>query len=176
MSKYKNYLLNKPLLNLNILLILHANWMSFSNTVTSFAWTVHKLDCSNNPTRKASPTSWSAMMAMLWKCRSALMFWVISLTTLWNGSLLINKSVLFLYFLISFNTFIPLLMPFPVFSFIVFPSCLSMSFSLSVPLLFLILFSIFLTHPLFTLFYCCPCSLGGWLFLLFLVPLWSKLF
>ena len=48
-----------------------------------------------SPTRKASPASWSDIMALLWNLSSTLWLWAISLITLWNGSQWIRRSVLF---------------------------------------------------------------------------------
>ena len=70
-------------------------------TVTLLGWIMHRSDCSKRPTKKASPASWSAIMAALWNLRSDLMLWATSLTTHWKGTLCISNSVLLWYFLIS---------------------------------------------------------------------------
>ena len=100
--------------------------------VTLFAWTAHKLACSSNPTRKASPTSWRAMMALLWNLWSVLMPCAISHTTLWNGILLTNRSVLVRHFLIFLKVFIPLL-TLPILFFMVCHPCFSFPFSQFTP-------------------------------------------
>ena len=81
-------------------------------------------------------------MAILWNFMSVLIICAISLTTLWNGNLLISKSVLDWYFLISFKAFSPLLTPFITpFSFLSTLFLLYTLSSLSLPLLLLIFFA-----------------------------------
>lgn len=52
---------------------------SGSLTVTRLAWIAHKLVSSKRPTRYASEASWRARTAWLWKRRSVLKSWAISL-------------------------------------------------------------------------------------------------
>ena len=73
--------------------------MSFGMMVTRFAWIAHKLVSSNKPTRYASDASCSASTAVDWNRRSVLKSCAISRTRRWNGSLRINSSVDFWYFL-----------------------------------------------------------------------------
>ena len=87
--------------------IRRANRISFGMMVTRFAWIAHKLVSSNNPTRYASDASCNARIAVLWKRKSVLKSCAISRTNLWNGSLRINKSVLFWYLRISRNATVP---------------------------------------------------------------------
>ena len=82
--------------------------MSFSIIVTCFASIAHKLACSKSPTRKVSPASCNAKTAALWNLNPSLLFCIISLTSLWNGNLQINKPAPFWYFWISLRACIPL--------------------------------------------------------------------
>ena len=113
---------------------------------------VHKLDCSNSPTKMVSPASWRAIIAELWNWKSVWIPWVVSHTTLWQGSLLINRNVLILYFLISFSAFMPLFKPFLHLSSYLSPPTLSHSslFSLLLPYPFPFLFFLLLPYLLFT--------------------------
>merc|ERR1719270_208366 len=67
----------------------------------------HRLVSSNSPTRYASLASWRAPMAALWKRRSVLKSWAISLTRRWKGSFLMRSSVDFWYLLISRRATVP---------------------------------------------------------------------
>ena len=101
--------------------------MSFGIIITHFAWIAHKLACSKSPIRKASPASCSVKTAALWNLSPYILFWVISLTSHWNGSLLINKSAPFWYFWISLRACIPfcILLFFSIFSSFTIFNCLS---------------------------------------------------
>ena len=75
--------------------------------VTLFAWIAQRFVSSKRPTRYASDASWRAAIADDWKRRSPLKPEAISLTSLWNGSFLMRRSVLFWYFLISRSATVP---------------------------------------------------------------------
>ena len=82
--------------------ILRASCMSFGMIVTRFAWTAHKLQSSNRPTRCASAASCNARIAdacqlYAWRERPC---WI-SLTNRAKGSRRMSKSVLFWYCRIS---------------------------------------------------------------------------
>ena len=81
--------------------------MSLGMIVTLFPWMAHKLVSSKSPIIYASAASWSARTADDWNRRSFLYSDAISLTNLWNGSFLINKSVLFWYLRISLSATVP---------------------------------------------------------------------
>ena len=104
---------------------------------------MQRLDCSNKPIRKVSPASCKAIITVDCNHKSSLIFWIISLTTLWKGNLRISNSILLWYFLISHNAFKPLLVlfifsssslstltfpPFSFFSTFIFCALLSFSF------------------------------------------------
>ena len=98
--------------------------------VTCFAWMVHIFACSNSPTRKASPDSCSAKIAILCNLSPSLLFCTISLTSLWKGSLQICKSAPFWYFWISLRACIPLciFLCFSIFSSLIIFNCFSFLF------------------------------------------------
>lgn len=73
--------------------ILLASWRSLDMMVTLFAWMAQRLVSSKRETRYASAASWRAKIAWLWNLISCLNSVAISLTNLWKGSFLINKSV-----------------------------------------------------------------------------------
>merc|ERR1711930_39937 len=81
--------------------------MSLGMMVTLLAWMAQRLVSSNSPTRQASLASCRAITAELWKRRSVLKSWAISLTRRWNGSLRISSSVDFWYLLISRRATVP---------------------------------------------------------------------
>merc|ERR1719192_128547 len=66
-----------------------------------------RLVSSKSPTREASLDSWRAITAELWKRRSVLKSWAISLTRRWKGSLRMSSSVDFWYLLISRRATVP---------------------------------------------------------------------
>ena len=105
------------------------------------------LACSKSPIRNASPASCSAIIAVLWKHKSACIDCAISWTTCWNGSLLINISVLDWYFLISLSAFIPL----HTFYLSAFPLLLPASFSTISPLFFFSTIFSFISFALWAL-------------------------
>jgi len=84
-----------------------ANWMSLGMIVTLLAWIAHKLVSSKSPTKYASDASCNAKTAELWKRRSVLKSWAISLTNLWKGSLRMRSSVDFWYLRISRSATVP---------------------------------------------------------------------
>lgn len=73
--------------------ILLASWRSFDIMVTLLAWIAQRFVSSKRETRYASAASWRAKIAWLWNLISCLNSVAISLTNLWKGSFLINKSV-----------------------------------------------------------------------------------
>ena len=88
-------------------LTLIASYMSFAITVTLFAWIAHKFVSSKRLTRNASDAYYRAKTAPLWNLISAINSCAIYLTTLWNGSFRINKSVVFWYLLIYLRATVP---------------------------------------------------------------------
>ena len=82
--------------------------MSFGMIVMCLACSVDRFDCSRRPTKKVSPTSCKAIIAVDCRQRSALNPCTISFTTLWNGSLLISNSVPLWYFFIFLKALNPL--------------------------------------------------------------------
>uniref|UniRef100_A0A3P8V1K4 Histone H4 n=1 Tax=Cynoglossus semilaevis TaxID=244447 RepID=A0A3P8V1K4_CYNSE len=64
-------------------------------TAMDVVYALKRLVSSNRPTRYASLASWRAMTAELWKRRSVLKSWAISLTRRWKGSLRMSSSVEF---------------------------------------------------------------------------------
>ena len=87
--------------------ILLANCMSLGIIVIHLTWIAHKFVSSNSPMRYTSHTSCSPIMAVAWICNSLLFCLKISYTSLWNGCLHINNSVLFWYHHISLSATVP---------------------------------------------------------------------
>ena len=87
----------------------------------------HIFACSKSPTKKASPASCSAKIAILCNFSPSFLFCIISLTNLWKGNLQINKSAPFWYFWISLRACIPLciFLCFSIFSSLIIFNCLS---------------------------------------------------
>ena len=81
--------------------------MSLGMMVTRLAWMAHKFVSSKSPTRYASEASCRAITAELWKRRSVLKSWAISLTRRWKGSFLMSSSVDFWYLRISLRATVP---------------------------------------------------------------------
>merc|ERR1711907_642627 len=75
--------------------------------VTLLAWMAQRLVSSKRPMREASEASWRAMTAEDWNLRLLLKPPAISLTSLWNGSFLRRRSVVFSYLLISLRATVP---------------------------------------------------------------------
>ena len=107
-----------------------ANCMSFGMIVMHALHAV----CTDSivperPTKKVSPASCRAIIAVDCRQRSAFNPCTISFTTHWNGSLLISNSVPLWYFFISLRALNPLftLLTFPSLCFCLpsFSSCLS---------------------------------------------------
>ena len=106
-------------------LILHANCMSFGIMVTHFAWIANIFACLRSPAKNASPASCSGKTAELCNHNPSLLLCTISLTSLWKGTLQINKSAPFWYFWISFRACIPLwiFLCFSIFSSLIIFNC-----------------------------------------------------
>ena len=82
--------------------------MSLGIMVTCLAWMVHRFACSINPTINASLASCKANTAAFCSFSPSPCLCTISLTSLWNGTLLIRRSAPFWYFWTSFRACIPL--------------------------------------------------------------------
>ena len=101
--------------------------MSFGMIVTHFVWMARMFACSRSPTKNASPASCKASTAELCNFNPSLCFCLISLTSLWKGTLLMRRSVPFWYFWISFRACIPrcIFLCFSTFSSLMIFNCLS---------------------------------------------------
>ena len=118
--------------------------MSFGMIVTHFEWMAQMFACSRSPTKNASPASCNASTTELCNFNPSLHFCMISLTSLWKGTLLMRRSAPFWYFWISFRACIPhcVFLCFSTFSSLMIFNCLSIlsfipsAFSLFLPLTF----------------------------------------
>lgn len=87
--------------------ILFANKRSLLMIVTLLAWIAQRLVSSNNDTKYDYDAYCRASKACVWNLISFWNEWQISLTSRWNGNLLIKRSVDFWYFLIYLKATVP---------------------------------------------------------------------
>ena len=81
--------------------------MSFGMIFTHFVWMAQVFACLRSPIKNASPASCNTSTTELCNFNPSLHFCMISLTSLWKGTLLMRRSAPFWYFWISFRACIP---------------------------------------------------------------------